>query len=120
MSQQITIKGAFSAHTLFCPFILANMAEEEVAKLVVGNDGGVCKAGFPVDDAPRAVFPLSCVYQEDGHVSDEAKSPIEHTIGTSKRCGLTMPHPEELFGDLQHCRGGWHALWRPPTGERTS
>ena len=36
------------------------MAEEEVAELVVGNDSGLCKAGFAGDDALRAVFPSSC------------------------------------------------------------
>ena len=66
------------------------MGEEEVAELVVGNDSGMCTAGFAVDDALRAVFPSSCVCA--------AKSPVEHTIGTSKRCGLTMPHPEEIYG----------------------
>ena len=29
-----------------CPFISANMAEEEVAELVVGNGSGMCEAGF--------------------------------------------------------------------------
>ena len=34
------------------PFFLANMAEEEVAKLIVGNDSGMCKASF-AGDVPR-------------------------------------------------------------------
>ena len=34
-----------------CPFILASIAEEEVARLVDGNDNGVSKAGFAWDDA---------------------------------------------------------------------
>ena len=33
-----------------CPFILANMAEEEVAKVVVGHDSGMCKTSFAGDD----------------------------------------------------------------------
>ena len=33
-------------------FILANMAEEEVAKLIVGNDSGMWKASF-AGDVPR-------------------------------------------------------------------
>ena len=32
--------------------IPANMAEEEVAKLIVGNDSGMCKASF-AGDVPR-------------------------------------------------------------------
>ena len=56
----------------FCPFIRVNMAEEELTRCVVDNDSGKCKArsvgdealcddndsgkaGFPRDDAPRAV-----------------------------------------------------------------
>ena len=68
-------QGTVHCPHVFCPFILAIMAEEEVAKFFVCNDSGMCKAGFAGDDAPRAVFPSSCVFQEDGHVSDEAKSP---------------------------------------------
>ena len=67
------------------------------------------RQGFASDDAPRVQFPSSCMFQEDGHVSDEAqsersvsksKSLIEHDIVTSKRFKVTMPHPEELFGEL--------------------
>ena len=43
--------SVYIPHT-FCPFILANMAEEEFAKLVVGNDSGMCKASF-AGDVPR-------------------------------------------------------------------
>ena len=39
-----------STHTS-CPFILANMTEEEVARFVVGNDSGMCKAARAGDDA---------------------------------------------------------------------
>ena len=35
-----------------CTKIHANMAEEEVAKLIVGNDSGMCKASF-AGDVPR-------------------------------------------------------------------
>ena len=35
-----------------CTYIFANMAEEEVAKLIVGNDSGMCKASF-AGDVPR-------------------------------------------------------------------
>ena len=44
-AKQISIKGACIAHTL-CSSIPANMAEEEVAELLVGNGSGMCKAGF--------------------------------------------------------------------------
>ena len=43
--------SVYIPHT-FCPFILANMAEEEFAKLVVGDDSGMCKASF-AGDVPR-------------------------------------------------------------------
>ena len=33
----------------FCSFIPANMAEEEVAKFVAGDDSGMCKASFAGD-----------------------------------------------------------------------
>ena len=36
----------------FCLFIPADMAKEEVAKLVVGNDSGTCKASL-AGDVPR-------------------------------------------------------------------
>ena len=35
-----------------CPFVLVNMAEEEVARFVVGNESGMCKAAL-AGDAPR-------------------------------------------------------------------
>ena len=37
-----------------CTYIRANMAEEEVAKLIVGDDSGMCKANF-AGDVPRTV-----------------------------------------------------------------
>ena len=45
-------QGSVNSPHSFCPFIRANMAEEELTELVVDNDSG--KAGFPLDDAPRA------------------------------------------------------------------
>ena len=35
-----------------CPFVLANMAAEEVARFVVGNESVMCKAAL-AGDAPR-------------------------------------------------------------------
>ena len=42
--------NVYCAHSS-CPFILVNIAVEEVARVVVGDDSGVCKAGFAGDDA---------------------------------------------------------------------
>ena len=36
----------------WCVFVCCG---EELAEIVVGNDSGMCKAGFAGDDAPRAV-----------------------------------------------------------------
>ena len=54
VAQQITIKGTGTAHILSVRSLLQNMAEEDLAHHVVGNDSGMCKAGFPGDDAARA------------------------------------------------------------------
>ena len=60
-------------HT-FCPFIPANMAEEEVAAVVADNESGMCTAGFASDEGPRVEFPSSGADQKVSHVSDEAQS----------------------------------------------
>ena len=46
-------RRVFCAHSS-CPFILASMAEEEVALLVVGHDSGTYRACYAGDDTPRA------------------------------------------------------------------
>lgn len=33
------------------------MCDDEVAKLVIDNGSGVCKAGFAGDDVPHVIFP---------------------------------------------------------------
>ena len=54
-AQQSSIKGAYTARTLSVRSSLQNVAGEEFAHHVVGNDSGMYKAGFAGDDAPRAV-----------------------------------------------------------------
>ena len=55
MLRNKSVKGACTDSPYsFRPFIPVNMAGEEVAELVVGNDSGMCKAGFLGDDAARA------------------------------------------------------------------
>ena len=45
----------FKFQTRFlCPFILVNIAEEEVARLVAGHDSGAHIACFAGDEKPRA------------------------------------------------------------------
>ena len=100
--------SVYSPHS-FCPFLPANMAEEEVGALAVEDGSGTCKAGFACDDASRVEFPSSGTDQEVSHVSDDvhskrsvstSKSLIEYAIVTNKRCEVTIPHPEELFEEL--------------------
>ena len=70
--QQITVKETYIAHSS-CPFILANMAKEEVARLVVGDDSGMCKAGSPGDDDSHAdAFLVDTGMCKAGFVGDDA------------------------------------------------
>ena len=47
------ISDMYTVHTLLVRSFLQNMAEDEVAKFVVGHDSGMCKAALAGDDAPR-------------------------------------------------------------------
>ena len=97
-------QGSMNNPHSFCPFIPANMAEEEVQALAVEDGSGTCRTGFASDEVPRVKFPSGGTDQEVSHVSDEAQrkrsvstsqSPIEHTIVTNKRCKVITS--EELF-----------------------
>ena len=59
-----------------CTCILANMAEEEVAKLIVGNDSGMCKASF-ADGRAKDVFidqeQFLCVKRDEERDEDEKR-----------------------------------------------
>ena len=76
------------------------MAEEEVVEIVVGNDSGMCNAGFAGDDAPRVVFPSiednfrmpGTMDQKDSNNSDEVQS---------KRRKMSVEDNEWLSNDLQ-------------------
>ena len=54
-----------------CTYIPASMAEEEVAKLIVGNDSGMCKASF-AGDVPRRTEVL-CVKRDEERDEDEKR-----------------------------------------------
>ena len=71
------------------------MAEEEMAELVVGNDGGMCKAGFPGDDATRAV-PSDA--RHDGRYGPEGrkKTGITHLQRRLHDCGRLLRSCERV------------------------
>ena len=80
----VQISDMYVVHSSF-PFILAKMAEEEVAKLVVGNDSGMYKTGSPGDDAPPNACPSTVdrsnmpgisaeMDHKDSYVGDDAQS----------------------------------------------
>ena len=63
------------------------MAGEELTELAVGNDSGICKAGFTGDSAPRAVFPAVALHPQgrlpplrgaeaDSHGPDCSRRPL--------------------------------------------
>ena len=77
-------ESANSPHS-FCLSIPANMAEGELSELVVDNVSG--KAGFPRDDAPRAV-PSGA--RDDGWYGPEGRKIRHHMIFF----GLRVAPPE--------------------------
>ena len=90
-------QGSVHCPHTFCPSVPANMAEDELAELVDGNQCGMYKASFADDDAPRVVpsdakhqtenwhhtvdnelrvAPEKHPDQKDSHVGDEAQSKL--------------------------------------------
>ena len=77
---QIT-QASFRRNPVCLQFTFPQMAEEEVAALVVDNGRGMCKAGYLGYDAPRAEFPSiidrptmsGTMDQKDSYVRDEAQ-----------------------------------------------
>ena len=64
----------------FCPFVRANMAKEEVARCVVDNDSGMCKASSAGDEA-------LCVDNNSGKAgfaSDDAPCAVPSSVPTLK------------------------------------
>ena len=101
-AQASYFQGSVHSPCSFCLFIPANMAGEELAKLVVGDDSGMYKAGFPGDDAPRAV-PSDA--RHDGWNRPEGRKTSGITHSTTATSGWRpTPLQQELF--LQLCDGG--------------
>ena len=77
-------QGSVHSPYSFCLFILANLAGEELAELVVGNDSGMYKAGFLGDEAPRAV-PSDA--RHDGWYGPEGRKNLAlHILQRSQGC----------------------------------
>ena len=87
------------------------MADDEVAPLVVDSGSGMCKAGFAVDDAPRAVSPsigdrpkmpgiMVGMNQKDGYVIDDIT--FEKTLLSDASTADTVPKNGEDVGATQH------------------
>ena len=52
---QMFLADLFDKRTL--SYNTVDMADDEIAALVIDNGSGMCKAGFAGEDAPRDVFP---------------------------------------------------------------
>ena len=87
------------------------MADDEVAPLVVDSGSGMCKAGFAVDDAPRAVSPsigdrpqmpgiMVGMNQKDGYVIDDIT--FDKTLLSDASTADTVPKNGEDVGATQH------------------
>ena len=64
---------------------------EELAELVVGNDSGMYKSGFPGDDAPRAV-PSDAGH--DGWYGPEGRTICQNTFYNELRV-VPEEHPDQ-------------------------
>ncbi|KAJ7208291.1 hypothetical protein GGX14DRAFT_633928, partial [Mycena pura] len=81
--------------------------EDDVAAVVIDNGSGTCKAGFAVDDAPRAIFPS--IVGRPRHagvmVGMARRGP-----GQSKRAILSLKYPIEhgLVTNWDDMEKIWH------------
>ena len=84
----IHCQGSVHNPCSFRRYIPVNRAEEQLAKLVVGNDSGMCKAGFPGDDAAGAVHSDA---RDDGRYGPEERTKSGTTQSTTNSGLKSIP-----------------------------